>query len=80
MKETITKLEAEIQGSDINEPRKQELQVLINQLRQEVEVEAKENSSHLEEIRKGVEEFESAHPQLTALVSRISTFLSNSGI
>ena len=80
MKETIEQLEQEIQASGINEERKAELQKLIVKLRQEIEVDAKENSSHLEEIRKGVEEFESAHPQLTALVSRISTFLSNSGI
>jgi|APSaa5957512622_1039677.scaffolds.fasta_scaffold630191_1 hypothetical protein len=80
MKETIEQLEKEIQASGINEERKAELQKLIVKLRQEIEVDAKENSSHLEEIRKGVEEFESAHPQLTALVSRISTFLSNSGI
>ncbi len=80
MKETIAELESEIQASGISDERKAELQKLIGKLREEIATEAKENSGHLEEIRKGVEEFESAHPQLTALVSRISTFLSNSGI
>ena len=80
MKETIEKLELEIQNSVMTDERKAELTQLIAQLREEIETDAKENSSHLEEIRKGVEEFESAHPQLTALVSRISNFLSNSGI
>ena len=76
MKETVDQLETKIQQSALSPEEKADMENLILKLRRDME----ESEGYLEELSKGVESFEEAHPQLTALVSRISNFLSNSGI
>ena len=76
MNETLNKLQQEIKSADLDEAKKAELESLIEKLKSENE----EKEGLLADIGRSVEEFESSHPQVTGLLSRISNFLSNSGI
>jgi predicted nucleic acid-binding Zn-ribbon protein len=57
---------------------------LLRDLEQDVQALLKksgvETPNILERMRKGVERFELEHPTLTALLSEVSTILSNAGI
>ena len=76
MNETLNKLQEEIKSADLDAAKKAELESLVEKLKGENE----EKEGLLADIGRSVEEFESSHPQVTGLLSRISNFLSNSGI
>ncbi|WDE97878.1 DUF4404 family protein [Lentisphaera profundi] len=77
MNETLEKLEQEIRNADLSDTKKQELETLVAKLKTEQE---SEKEGLVTDLTKVIEDFESSHPQVTGLLSRVSTFLSNSGI
>ena len=77
MNETLEKLEQEIQNAELDSSKKLELEALVAKLKVEQE---SEKEGLVNDITKMIEDFESSHPQVTGLLSRVSNFLSNSGI
>ena len=77
MNETLEKLEQEIQNTELDSSKKLELEALVAKLKAEQE---SEKEGLVNDITKMIEDFESSHPQVTGLLSRVSNFLSNSGI
>ncbi|EDM24745.1 hypothetical protein LNTAR_02639 [Lentisphaera araneosa HTCC2155] len=77
MNETLEKLEQEIQNAELDSSKKLELEALVAKLKAEQE---SEKEGLVNDITKMIEDFESSHPQVTGLLSRVSNFLSNSGI
>ena len=77
MNETLEKLEQEIQNAELVSSKKLELEALVAKLKAE---QVSEKEGLVNDITKMIEVFESSHPQVTGLLSRVSNFLSNSGI
>lgn len=79
LKELLEKLHAEVDGIDsVDEESRQLLHDLekdINEL-----LGHSDRSSVLERLREAVQHFEVTQPTLTAMLSEISTILSNAGI
>ena len=76
MKETLRKLQEEIDNADLGAEKKAEFKSLIDKLM----LEQREKEGLLSDLSRSIEEFESSHPQFTGLMSRVSNFLSNTGI
>ena len=77
MNETLEKLEKEIHNAELDGAKKLELEALVAKLKSEQET---EKEGLVNDLTKMIEDFESSHPQVTGLLSRVSNFLSNSGI
>jgi hypothetical protein len=77
MNETLEKLEKEIHSAELDSAKKLELEALVAKLKSEQE---SEKEGLVNDLTKMIEDFESSHPQVTGLLSRVSNFLSNSGI
>ena len=77
MNETLEKLEQEIHSAELDGAKKAELEALVAKLKSEQE---SEKEGLVNDLTKMIEDFESSHPQVTGLLSRVSNFLSNSGI
>ena len=76
MNETLNKLQEEIKSADLDPAKKAELESLVEQLKGE----QTEKDGLMADLGRAIEEFESSHPKVTGLLSRVSNFLSNSGI
>jgi hypothetical protein len=93
IEETISRIEEKLRSADfLPEAKRAELQELLTQLRREaaslpleklpgdLEAEDEDAQSAIGKLEESLTEFETSHPQITGLVNRISTMLSNMGI
>ena len=69
----IDDLQKEISQSELSDNAKKDLTVLVNKAQEQ-------EDGLLSEFNHYVESFEESHPKVTALLNKISNFLSNAGI
>ena len=92
IEETIARLEERLRGTTLTPEQRAEIQRLLGELRAELAVarqsgvkmpppaRIEEHESPLDRLNQSVTEFETTHPQLVAIVNRISAVLANMGI
>lgn len=92
IEETIARLEERLQNASLSPEQRAEVQALIAELKSELAVARdsgvqmpmavalRDDESPLDRLNQSVTEFETTHPQLVAIVNRISTTLANLGI
>lgn len=84
IEKTISELEAKIRAEIGHGDRQREALQLLEKLKTQLAEREKQNLAPLknsvEELRSSVAGFEQSHPQLVAIVNRISSTLANFGI
>lgn len=92
IEETIARLEKRLHGASLSPHQRAEIERLLGELRSELAVAresgarmppptlVEEDESPLERLSQSVTQFETTHPQLVAIVNRISAVLANMGI
>ena len=92
IEQTIAKLEERLRSASLSAGQRAEIERLLAELRAElavardsgaempVQTEVPEDESPLDRLNQSVTQFETTHPQLVAIVNRISAVLANMGI
>jgi hypothetical protein len=84
LREQLEKLQNELEQTDITDEagreRLRHLQADIRALLERSDDQTDTDESMLERFEESIEHFQESHPQLTLMISQISTILSNAGI
>jgi hypothetical protein len=84
LRELLEKLHYELEHTEATDEASRErlryLEADIRTLLERSEEDADDDEPILERFQESIEHFETSHPQLTLMISQISTILSNAGI
>ena len=84
LRELLEKLHSELERTEVTDEAEHErlrhLEADIRSLLERSGENAETDESMLERLQDSIDHFETTHPQLTLMISQISTILSNAGI